>query len=202
MILVVVDGSGDGYLKTACDYVHLNPCRARLLKPEDRLLAYPWSSLVWYAAAREHRPGWMRVDRLLGEHGIPQDTAAARRAFEERMEARRRERVEDEALQPLRQGWCLGGPEFRQQMLARMEGKLGEFHAGELRRESAQARAERIIGEELRRLGWAERDLAVRRKSDPDKLAIAARLRRDFILRATILFEFGDFPIQIIQTML
>jgi putative transposase len=28
---LVVDGSGNGYLKTVCDYVHLNPVRAKLL---------------------------------------------------------------------------------------------------------------------------------------------------------------------------
>src|SRR5580693_5908615 len=26
---LIVDGSGDGYLQTVCDYVHLNPVRAR-----------------------------------------------------------------------------------------------------------------------------------------------------------------------------
>ena len=40
----LVEGSGNGYLRTACDYVHLNPVRAHLLNSEDRLLAYPWSS--------------------------------------------------------------------------------------------------------------------------------------------------------------
>jgi putative transposase len=29
----VVEGSGNGYLRTACDYVRLNPVRANLLKP-------------------------------------------------------------------------------------------------------------------------------------------------------------------------
>ena len=33
-------------------------------------LSYPWSSLGWYLAAPKHRPGWLRVDRLLGEHEI------------------------------------------------------------------------------------------------------------------------------------
>src|SRR5882762_9212306 len=28
---LIVDGSGDGYLKTVCDYVRLNPVRAKLL---------------------------------------------------------------------------------------------------------------------------------------------------------------------------
>jgi REP element-mobilizing transposase RayT len=38
---LLVDGNGDGYLKTVCDYVHLNPVRAKLLGTEDRLAAYP-----------------------------------------------------------------------------------------------------------------------------------------------------------------
>jgi putative transposase len=59
----VVDGSGDGYLRTACDYVHLNPVRARLLRRGERLLAYPWSSLGYYLASPKHRPQWIRVDR-------------------------------------------------------------------------------------------------------------------------------------------
>ena len=90
-----VDGSGDGYLRTVCDYVHLNPARARLLQAEERLLAYPWNSLGWYLAAPKHRPEWVRVDRLLGEHGIRQDTAGCRQEFERRMEARRKEKADE-----------------------------------------------------------------------------------------------------------
>ncbi|HEY5913229.1 MAG TPA: hypothetical protein VJA21_21770 [Verrucomicrobiae bacterium] len=43
-------------------------------------------------------------------------------------------------------------------------------------------KAERIIAEELQPHGWSERDLAARRKKDPAKLAIAARLRRETTL--------------------
>lgn len=179
---LVVEGNGSGYLKTVCDYVHLNPARANLLGTEDRLLSYPWSSLVWYVAAREHRPGWMRVDRLLGEHGIGEDSASGRQQFEGRMEARRLEEADEQELKPLRRGWCFGSPEFRQQMIERLEQGLGDYHSGELRRESAAAKADRIVAEELKRLGWTEADLERRRKSDPGKLAIAARLRRETIL--------------------
>jgi REP element-mobilizing transposase RayT len=35
---LMVDGSGNGYLRTVCNYVHLNPVRARLLRAEQRLL--------------------------------------------------------------------------------------------------------------------------------------------------------------------
>ena len=31
---LIVDGSGNGYLKSVCDYVHLNPVRAGLITPE------------------------------------------------------------------------------------------------------------------------------------------------------------------------
>ena len=178
----LVEGSGNGYLRTACDYVHLNPVRAGILKAEERLLAYPWSSWPAYLAAPEHRPQWVRVDRLLGEHGLQEDTAASREEFERRMEARRLEETDPEALKVLRRGWCLGSQEFKSQMLEKVEGRLGEHHSGELRCETAEAKAERIIGEELSRLGWSRAELATRRKSDPGKLALAARLRQETTL--------------------
>ena len=71
---LIVDGSGNGYLKTVCDYVHLNPTRARLLRPEQKLASYPWSSLRYYLQSRRKRPTWLQVERLLGEHVIPCDS--------------------------------------------------------------------------------------------------------------------------------
>ena len=140
--------------KTAFDYVHLNPVQAHLRGTDERLLAYPWSSFGWYLAAPEHRPGWVRVDRLLGEHGIQQDSPAGRQEFERQMEARRLEEADEEEIKALRRGWCLGSEPFRQKMLELMEGKLGENHSGELHRETAEQKANRIICEELSRLGW------------------------------------------------
>jgi len=88
----LVEGSGNGYLRTACDYVHLNPVRARMLPDQEWLLSYPWSSFGAYLAAPEHRPGWVRVDRLQGEHGIQQDTPEGRAQFA--MERRRWEETD------------------------------------------------------------------------------------------------------------
>lgn len=162
--------------------MHLNPVRAKWIGLEDRMLACPWSSLGWYLAAPAHRPTWVRVDRLLGEHGIAGDMPAGRREFERRMEARRASEGDGESCEPLRAAWCVGGEDFGKELLERMEGRLGEHHAGELRRESAEARGERILGEELARLGWQEADLRGRQKSDPEKLRIALRLRREIPL--------------------
>ncbi|MGO8697555.1 MAG: transposase [Limisphaerales bacterium] len=41
---LVVEGSGHGYSRTVCDYVHLNPVRAGLLRPEEPLEEFIWSS--------------------------------------------------------------------------------------------------------------------------------------------------------------
>jgi hypothetical protein len=53
---------------------------------------------------------------------------------------------------------------------------------GELRQETAAAKAERLLGEELRRRGWQEAGLAARRTSDAGKLEVAGRLRRETTL--------------------
>jgi len=76
----------------------------------------------------------------------------------------------------------LGREQFKEQMLELMAGKLGESHSGELHRETAEQRANRIIAEELARRGWQESEWATRRRSDPGKLAIAARLRSETTL--------------------
>src|SRR5437660_2843172 len=60
-----VDGSGNGYLKTVCDYVHLNPARAKLVSSKQKLCDYRWSSYCEYLQSKSERHPWLRVDRLL-----------------------------------------------------------------------------------------------------------------------------------------
>src|SRR5881628_1161852 len=66
---LIVDGSDNGYLRTVCDYVHLNPVRAKLLGPRQALRAYRWSSYPWYLASPGKRPRWLQVNRLLATRG-------------------------------------------------------------------------------------------------------------------------------------
>ncbi len=178
----LVEGSGNGYLCAACDYVHLNAVRARLLAVEDRLAAYPWSSFPLYLSDPKHRPQWLRADRLLGEHGVHGDTPAGRQEFERQMERRRLEEMDEEKLEELRHAWCLGGETFRKECLEQMDGKVGENHPGQIRLETSEAKAERLITEELARLEWTEQDLVAHPKSDLRKLEIAARLRQETTL--------------------
>ena len=63
-----------------------------------------------------------------------------------------------------------------------MESQLTEHHAGRLRSETAEAKGERIMAEELKRLKWKEGELKQRQKGDAEKLAIATRLRRETTL--------------------
>jgi hypothetical protein len=174
---LVVDGRGNGYLRTVCDYVHLNPVRARVLKRDAALSAFRWSSYGDYLQPPEQRPGWLRTDRLLGEKGIPKDSAAGRREFARLMEERRRQEVGAD-YESLRRGWCLGDEDFRQELLARGQ-PAGASHYGGERRERDEAKARRLVAEQLQRLGWTAAELAQRPKGDPDKVSLARRLRAE-----------------------
>ena len=49
----------------------------------------------------------------------------------------------------------------------------------EIRRETAEAKARRVLGEELDKLGWTEADLVRQAKGDVRKVHIARRLRSE-----------------------
>ena len=141
----------------------------------------PWA--VTIKASKSHGQTWFKLPcGALMTTGILQNSAAGRQQFERQMEARRLAEARQEEFKPLRQGWCLGGEEFRQAMLEFMDGRLGKNHAGQLQRETAEPRASRIIAEELAGRDWTEADLARCLRSDPGKLAIAARLRSETTL--------------------
>jgi REP element-mobilizing transposase RayT len=175
---LIVDGSGNGYLKTVCDYVHLNPVRAKLLRPEQKLGEYPWSSYAQYLKPARRREPWLRVERLLGEMRIPKDSPAGRRQFERSMEERRAEATGEE-WKGLRRGWYLGDEAFRQELLQAAQAQVGRNHYGVERQETAEQRARRIVGEELKRRGWTEASLSQLRKGDAGKVQIARRLRAE-----------------------
>jgi REP element-mobilizing transposase RayT len=178
---LIVDGSGNGYLKTVCDYVHLNPARSRgggMLTPEQPLREYRWSSWPEYLKSPGKRWPWLRVERLLGEYQIPKDSAAGRRVLEEAVEARRA--AESGAdYKAIRRGWCFGEKTFRQELLAQMTERRGAEHYGAERLETDLEKAERLLRAELKARRWQEADLSKRAKGDPAKVAMAGRLREE-----------------------
>lgn len=139
---------------------------------------FAWSSVGEYLKAPSQRVVWLRADRLLGEMGIPKDSTAGRRRFEEAMEERRSQELEG-GFKAIRRGWCLGDESFRKELLGQMHEKVGAHHYGEERHESAVERAERIVSGELRRRRLTQDDLSRRRKGDRAKVEIAVRLRAE-----------------------
>jgi len=176
---LLVDSTAPGYFRTVCDYVHLNPVRANLIPSGQPLRDYRWSSHAEYLKAPTRRWPWLRVDRLLGEMRLTQDSAAGRRDFERLMEDRRRPEGDGSQWAPIRRGWFFGKKALKEELLAKASQHVGAQNYGAERQETEEAKAERLVVEELAALGWDGDELSRRRKGDPDKVRIARRLRRE-----------------------
>lgn len=176
---LVIDDREHHYLRVVSDYVHLNPARARLLRTEEALEGWGWSSYPDYLRAASRRPAWLRTDRVLGEHGIERDTVAGRREFARCMELRRLDPQELTA-EPVRRGWRLGGEEFVAWLLEKVGADGPKEGGGTREYEEAMAqKAERLVREELARAGWSEAHLVGERKGHAVKVKIARRLRSE-----------------------
>jgi len=174
-----VDAASPGYLKTVCDYVHLNPVRAKLIAAGKPVRSYAWSSYPEYLRKPAKRLSWLRVERLLGEWGIGRDDGTGRGRFEQGMEMRaEQERAKESGdWKKLRRGWCWGPKTFREELLDRIGERRTQAHEGPEIRESEEQKAERLIGGMLRQAGWKEGELEKRAKGDKAKARIAERLR-------------------------
>jgi hypothetical protein len=159
-----------------CDYVHLNPVRARLLKKGERLQKYRWSSYPGYLRSKQRREPWLRCDRLFGEHGLTKQNRSFRLEFGRRMQQRRVE-PNDPSAESIRRGWSFGAQDFVARLLDRLPGSVSEHHHARERKQTDEQKAEAVISARLKRLGWGKRELSVRLKSDPDKVALARELR-------------------------
>ena len=102
-----------------CDYIHLNPVRAKMVKAA-RMTEYPWSSLPKWTL--KDRPAWLDPRAALGERGgLPDDASGWRKyhaglllAAEKLAQSRQPRKGR------LSRGWCIGSAEFRAQMKKRM----------------------------------------------------------------------------------
>ena len=171
-----IDGRSGAYLVTACDYVHLNPARAGLVRAEEPLETWRWSSYPGYLRPQLRTP-WLRVDRVLGEHGRQTDGAGDRRAYARRVEALRQDGNGE--TPEMKRGWRLGAEDFVERLAERLgrAGASGERAAE--RHETDEQLALRIVREALAEAGIAEAELLALPKGDPRKVAIASRLRAE-----------------------
>ena len=98
----------------------------------------------------------LRVERLLGEMRLPKDSAAGRRELERQIEERRREESGGDEWAAIRRGWFCGADALKEELLARASERVGAQHYWAERQESGEAKAERLVREELAKLGWTE----------------------------------------------
>ncbi len=170
----MIDERSPGYLRCACDYVHLNPRRAGLIGGGAQLESYVWSSYGAYLQPRL-RPSWLRVDRLLGEDGLGKDTAASRRELARRIEAAA---LEAEEHRSLRRGWRFGGENFVDWLTDKLtpEGRRQTTRRRD-ERELDEVVAERLLHDCLQAVGWRTAELQAAPKGDPVKVEIARQVR-------------------------
>ena len=76
-------------------------------------------------------------------------------------------------------GWVSGEESFRPELLAQIDGRMGKHHYGAERQESAEENAERMVRKGLKKAGWTEEALRLRRKSDAVKIKLAADVRQE-----------------------
>lgn len=174
---LIIDADTPGYLLKVCEYVHLNPVRANLLRGDQGLRGFPWSSYPQYLLPSRKRWPWLRVDRLLGELGFRDDSVATRRAFTRYMDTRTTQESEAEDLKQIRRGWFFGADSVRAELLERATERIGKSQYGFERQEVAEAKADRLVRERLKKLEWSENDLSQRRKGDREKVRMARTLR-------------------------
>ena len=102
--------------------------------------------------------------------------SAGRKHFARCLEHRRQQENLQTNWKTVERGCFLGSPEFKEELLAQVHERRGDHYGLELR-EADEAHAEQVLKAELRRRGWAEAELARRRKGDPQKVELAWELR-------------------------
>ena len=164
---LLVDGESGDYFPTVGSYIHLNPARAKLFNLlKGKLTDHQWSSYPLYLRPSK-RPGWLSVDRILGAMGV-NDTPSGRTVFRSTMQKRVVEIVHannpmeaDASWKQIRRGWCLGSSAFRNELLDKLDGVIGnkgkrESFDGEQMRLHDEFSADKLLHTGLSVLGLEE----------------------------------------------
>lgn len=202
---VIVEGEDRYYHQTLMDYIHLNPVRARIIRPKAgrSVMDYPWSSVAGgYALPRGKRAKWLAAEAGLKAFNLA-DTAAGRRAMVERLDRRavgeeskscgvppQTEEVDARASH-LRRGWYWGTQAFGEAMR-----KLGQkllkkaapvsraYQKHELVREHGERQALEWLASGLKAGGLKPSALSKVKGSDPRKVLLA-----DLLWRRTVVSQ-------------
>ncbi|HEY2714054.1 MAG TPA: transposase [Chthoniobacterales bacterium] len=194
---VIVEGSERFYYETLMDYIHLNPMRAGLVRPDkgQSILDYPWSSIAkGYGLPASKRVKWLAVEDGVSVFGFS-DTAAGRRRMVKRLDRRAMdegykrcglvalpEQV-DARCSHLRRGWYWGSQSFAEKMQKLAETTLKRarsraYRGAAVRQAHGMERAQRWLEQGLAAAGLRQEELPRLRGSDPRKVNLAQLLWR------------------------
>ncbi|MBV6501898.1 MAG: hypothetical protein CJBNEKGG_04439 [Prosthecobacter sp.] len=207
---VVVEGEDRHHYQTLLDYIHLNPVRARMIRPKagQNVLDYPWSSVAGgYALPPKKRAKWLDAAAGMKAFNLS-DTVAGRREMVEWLDKRAvsgeskscgvpllSEGVDTRASH-LRRGWYWGTQAFGEAMR-----KLGRkllkktapvsraYQKHELVREHGERQALEWLARGLRAGGIKTGDHCKLKGSDPRKVLQAELLWRRTVVSQKWLAE-------------
>jgi REP element-mobilizing transposase RayT len=193
---VLVEGGSKFHYETLVDYIHLNPVRAGVVKPDQQqsVLDYPFSSVATgYGVPAGRRAKWLAAEAGLQMFGF-KDSSAGRRQFVERLDRRALEEgmqraglplldaEADQRCSHLRRGWYWGSQTFAERALKVAEATLQRVrHRSSKKtqegRAHGQREAERRLVQGLVAAGLDARTLAALPGSDARKVVIARVIR-------------------------
>ena len=177
------------YLRTAIDYVHLNPGRAGIVDGrETPSIEYPWNSLAFaYSHPPSKRPKWMAAKEVL-DLFQEKDTPTGRRSFVDRIDTWIRDEngepsVEDSVYRDrLSRGWYWGTEWFKETLLTLREPRATPnrtYLSGPMLKDHAERQAARIVGAAMKHFGLSEEELKTPVRGDLTRAAIASRIFRE-----------------------
>ena len=196
---VVVEGEDRYHYQTLMDYIHLNPVRARIIRPKagQSVLDYAWSSLAGgYALPPKQRAKWLDAVSGLKAFDLS-DSVAGRRRMVERLDRRAvSEEIGncgvpvmtaevDARSSHLRRGWYWGTQAFGEAM-RRLAAALVKKAAPKSRSyrnnphvaDHGREQAEKWLKQGLKAAGLKVSELAGLKGSDVRKLLLADLLGR------------------------
>jgi len=207
---VVVEGDDRFHYQTLMDYIHLNPVRARMIRPKagQSVLDYPWSSIVGgYALPPQKRAAWLDVAAGFKAFHLA-DTVAGRREMVERLDRRAASEERQSCGVPpqaaevdarashVRRGWYWGTQAFGEAMRrlgkkllqkAAPESRAYQKHA--LMREHGERQAAALLARGLKAAGLTKDTLGKVKGSDPRKVLLADLLWRQTVMSQPWLAE-------------
>jgi len=202
---IVVQGDDPYHYQTLMDYIHLNPVRARSIRPKagQSVLDYPWSSIAGgYALPTKRRAKWLAAESGLLAFSLA-DTVSGRREMVVRLDRRAvSEAIKncgvptladevDARTSHLRRGWYWGTKAFGEAMrklakvaLKKKAPQSRAYQKDELVMDHSERQAEVWLVKGLKAADLKAEDLAEVKGSDERKVLLA-----DLLWRRTVVSQ-------------